>query len=60
MISTRILVGMVANSTTDIATSGNFPVRTDLATQDAGRIRLGGSFRLPAGGSARPERHSRG
>jgi hypothetical protein len=60
MTSTRVLVATVANSTTDIATSGDFLVRTDLATQDTNRIRLGGSFRLPAGGAARPELHSRG
>jgi len=60
MTSTRAFVATVADSATGIANSGDFPVRADLATQDACKIRLGGSFRLPAGGAARTERHSRG
>jgi hypothetical protein len=60
MTSTHALVAMVADFATDIAIDGDFPVRPDLATQDACKIRLGGSFRLPAGGANRTERHSRG
>ena len=56
MTPTHALVAMVANSATDLATDGDFPVRADLATQDACKIRLGGSFRLPAGGANRTER----
>jgi hypothetical protein len=60
MTSTHALVAIVADSAADLATIGDFPVRVDLATQDACKIRLGGSFRLPAGGANRTERHSRG
>jgi hypothetical protein len=60
MTSTHALVATVADAATDTATNSAFPVRADLATQDACKIRLGGSFRLPAGGATRTERHSRG